>query len=156
MENCEGGSLLDRINLLLESDKSFTTDQAAFILRQLMLALVYAHKNNIVHRDIKLENVLFIKKNVTDLKLKLIDFGLSKYVEKGVKRMKDKLGTCYYIAPEVLKGDYNEKCDIWSCGVLLYILLIGMPPFFSDVEGDDSMIYKKILAFDYSFNNKCK
>ena len=153
MEYCQGGSLFDRINSLLAKNKCFTTDQAAEILRQVTLALNYAHSNKIVHRDIKLENILFLNNNENDFRLKLIDFGLSKYFDK--KRMREKQGTCYYISPEVLNGSYNEKCDIWSCGVLLYIMLIGYPPFFSEIEGDDEEIYKKILKYDFTFDNKC-
>jgi calcium-dependent protein kinase len=154
MEFCEGGSLFDRINLLLSKNKCFTADQAAEIIRQIIIALNYAHANNIVHRDIKLENILFLNKDENDFRLKIIDFGLSKYFD-GKRRMKEKQGTIYYISPEILKGNYDEKCDIWSSGVLLYIMLIGVPPFFSEIEGDDESIYKKIKACDYKFENKC-
>jgi calcium-dependent protein kinase len=156
MEYCQGGSLLERLNSLLENNKTFTTDQSAFILRQIMLGLHYAHSNNIVHRDIKLENIMFNDKNITNLNLKIIDFGLSKFYHDGINKMEEKLGTCMYMSPEILNGNYTEKCDIWACGVLLYLLLIGIPPFFSEVEGDNEIIYKKISKIDFQFNNKCK
>ncbi len=156
MEHCKGGSLLDRINSLLEQNKCFSEDEAALIIRQILSALNYAHQSGIVHRDIKLENVLFLEENPSSLLVKLIDFGLSAFFEKGIKTMKEKLGTCYYISPEVLNGNYNEKCDIWACGVLLYILLIGVPPFSGDVDNEEEVMYEKIKRFDYSFNNKRK
>lgn len=156
MEHCEGGSLLERINLYLEKNKCFTTDQAAEILREIILGLSYAHSNKIVHRDIKLENILFLNKDLSDNRLKIIDFGLSKNFESQIMRMKEKQGTSMYMSPEVIKGNYNAKCDIWSCGVILYIMLIGYPPFYSEVEGNDDEIFKKILNYEYKFNNKCK
>lgn len=156
MEYCEGGSLLDRMNDLIRKDLAFTTDQAAEITRQIVSGLHYAHSNKIVHRDIKLENVLFVSNDPMDLRIKIIDFGLSKYFEKGMRRMNEKQGTCYYMAPEVLKGFYSEKCDLWSVGCLLYILLIGVPPFFSDTDGDDKQIYEKVSKVDFSFKNNCK
>jgi calcium-dependent protein kinase len=76
-----------------------------------------------VHRDLKPENILFNAQGV----LKLVDFGTSKDVAKG--KMRNTYGTAYYIAPEVLQGDYDIKCDIWSCGVILYIFFTGKPPF---------------------------
>lgn len=155
MENCEGGSLLDRINTLLDNNKCFTSKQSADILKQIVSGLKYAHENGVVHRDIKLENILLLGKDLNDTRIKIIDFGLAKSFEQSVQRMKEKQGTCIYMSPEILKGNYNEKCDIWACGVLLYIMLIGTPPFFSDTEGNDEEIYKKILNIDYRFSNKC-
>jgi len=92
-------------------------------MKCLLEAVCYLHSKKIVHRDIKPENVVFNDKNI----LKLVDFGTSK-VLKG-KNMRTTHGTPYYIAPEVLKEHYNEKCDLWSCGVILYILISGIPPF---------------------------
>ena len=75
----------------------------------------------------KPENLLLEEDNI-DSNIKVIDFGTSKLF-KSNEHMKEKYGTPYYIAPEVLKKDYNEKCDVWSCGVILYIMLSGHPPF---------------------------
>ena len=83
------------------------------------------HCKNIVHRDIKPENFLL---DGSDLNLKLIDFGLSTYLPDG-ERLKDRQGTPYYIAPEVISKDSDNKCDAWSCGVILYAMLCGRPPF---------------------------
>jgi calcium-dependent protein kinase len=86
------------------------------------------HCKGIVHRDIKPENLLV---DSADNTLKLMDFGLSIRLLKGQK-LRDRQGTPYYMAPEVLSKSYDHKCDIWSCGVVLYIMLCGRPPFNAD------------------------
>lgn len=96
-------------------------------MRQVINAVLYCHLNGIVHRDIKADNILFVRQDINS-PIKLIDFGISVKFEKDTK-LKDKTGTVLYIAPEVISGSYDEKCDIWSCGVLLYILFCGTPPF---------------------------
>jgi calcium-dependent protein kinase len=94
----------------------------------------------ICHRDLKPENILLDSKN--DNQIKVIDFGTSQKFEKG-KKMTQTYGTAYYIAPEVLNQEYDEKCDIWSIGVILYILLIGKPPFDGDRDEDIIRAVKK-------------
>ena len=93
-----------------------------------MQAVNYMHCKGYVHRDIKPENLLI---DGSDNSLKLIDFGLSIRLPEGQK-LRDRQGTPYYLAPEVLNKCYDNKCDIWSCGVILYILLSGRPPFNAD------------------------
>ena len=80
-----------------------------------------------MHRDLKPENIIFQNKEKNS-NLKIIDFGTCRKFDP-LKKMNKKLGTPYYIAPEVLSENYDEKCDVWSCGVILYILLCGYPPF---------------------------
>jgi len=87
----------------------------------------YLHSKNIMHRDLKPENILLEESGEFD-KIKLIDFGESLEYTKGEK-YSDMVGTPYYIAPEVLNKSYDEKCDMWSVGVITYILLSGTPPF---------------------------
>ena len=96
-------------------------------MKCLLSAIVYCHKYNIVHRDLKPENLLY-ESSKKDANLKVIDWGTSKIADPN-EVMKQKFGTPYYIAPEVLEGNYTEKCDIWSLGVILYIMLCGYPPF---------------------------
>ena len=104
-------------------------------MEQVFAGINYCHMKHIVHCDLKPENLL-LETNVsssdlggkTKFKVKLIDFGTSQKFE-GDTKLTERYGTPYYIAPEVLKKNYNEKCDIWSLGVILYILLVGYPPF---------------------------
>ena len=157
MELCEGGDLFQKINELAEKDKSFSEKEAVKIFKQLMSAVSYCHSQGICHRDLKPQNIVFLNKN-PDSPIKIIDFGLSKIfgeikpIMKGNKVEKNilslRVGTAYYMAPEVLQGNYDNKCDIWSCGVILYILLCGYPPFDGETEKD---IYKAILSKKYEF-----
>ena len=149
MEQCKGGELFDRIIARVESGQMYTEKQAANIFKQIMYAISYCHDQKICHRDMKAENVLFLGKE-DDSPIKVIDFGLSKIFKEGdkIKKMTTRVGTAYYVSPEVLKGNYDERCDIWSCGVLLYILLSGNPPFNGATDMD---IYKAVARKKYSF-----
>lgn len=96
-------------------------------MKQVLSGVLYCHTKNIVHRDLKPQNILF-ESQEKNSKLKIIDFGTSQIFDPS-KKMKLKIGTPYYVAPEVLRHSYDNKCDIWSCGVILYVLLCGYPPF---------------------------
>lgn len=142
MEFAEGGELYDQIYRL----KNFEEKHAAIIMQQLLSSVCYMHSKGIVHRDLKPENIMLESKSSEDLSVKLIDFGTSNFVKLNQK-LSMKVGTPYYIAPEVLKTSYNNKCDIWSLGVIMYILLFGSPPF----DGpDDQSILKKVKIGKYS------
>ncbi|CAG9335416.1 unnamed protein product [Blepharisma stoltei] len=132
MENCKGGELFGEIL----KRQNFNELQAAQIMCQLFSAVSYLHEHCIAHRDIKPENILLEEQGDIS-NIKLIDFGASERFTKGVP-IEGTLGTAYYISPEVLSGTYNEKCDLWSCGVILYILLCGRPPF--DGKTDEEII----------------
>ena len=123
-----------------------------FYISNFFSGLWYLHDNKILHRDIKLENIMISnieKDNKTGEDLfwiKIIDFGTAKIFEKN-KKERDVVGSSYYIAPEVLKQNYNEKCDTWSVGVILYMMLVGRAPF----DGkDDEEIICKINSADYN------
>jgi len=110
----------------------------------------YCHSKNIVHRDLKPENIL-LEQNKDFDQIKIIDFGTSLVFDPS-KRLDEKLGTPYYIAPEVLNKSYNEKCDLWSCGVISYIILSGQPPFNG---ASDQEIMKKVRAGKFAFSDTC-
>jgi calcium-dependent protein kinase len=101
--------------------------QAAKYAHQIVSAMRYCHSQNVVHRDLKPENILFQTKD-PDSQVVIIDFGTSRIV-KETEKMNKTFGTVYYIAPEVLEGQYTAKCDVWSVGIIIYILLSGMVPF---------------------------
>jgi calcium-dependent protein kinase len=109
-------------------------------------AINHCHSLDVCHRDIKPENILLGDNG----SLKLIDFGLSEQV-KNNKKMSTIVGTPYYIAPEVLKGKYNDKCDIWSLGVIMYILLSGYLPFGGDGA---AAVFEKVIEGKISFSQK--
>lgn len=108
------------------------------------------HKNKIIHRDLKPENIL-LESDMDFDQIKMIDFGTSMVYDPS-KPLEEKLGTPYYIAPEVLNKNYNFKCDIWSVGVITYILLSGNPPFNGST---DQEIMKKVRAGKYNFDDNC-
>ena len=162
MEECLGGTLFDRLLKKIEDDdETFTEKESAIIFKQIMSAICYCHNQGIVHRDLKMENILFLYKT-KDSPIKVIDFGLSESVqllpnnliemisgEKNINiSMTGAVGTPHYISPEVLQGTYNQKCDIWSAGVILYAMLSGTFPFDGN---NDKEIYKSILRKKYDF-----
>ena len=157
MEECKGGELFEKIAERAENNEMYSEKDTAGIMKQLMSAIEYCHNNGIVHRDLKPENLLYLKKgNEENNPIKIIDFGLSKSIghDKKSNRLSTKVGTPYYISPEILAGEYTKKCDIWSAGVIFYCLLSGDLPFngFSDAD-----IYSKIKKLQFDFpENKWK
>ncbi|ANM67379.1 calcium-dependent kinase-like protein [Arabidopsis thaliana] len=132
MELCGGGELFDKIDALVKSHSYYSEKDAAGIFRSIVNAVKICHSLDVVHRDLKPENFLFSSKDENAM-LKAIDFGCSVYIKEG-KTFERVVGSKYYIAPEVLEGSYGKEIDIWSAGVILYILLSGVPPFQTDAE----------------------
>ncbi|KAJ9180051.1 hypothetical protein P3X46_008344 [Hevea brasiliensis] len=125
MELCEQYTLYDRIN---KSNGGLCEGKSASIMKQLLNAIAHCHRFNIVHRDIKPDNILFDSGN----RVKLADFGSADWLGEE-RTMSGVVGTPYYVAPEVVMGrDYNEKSDVWSAGVVLYVMLAGIPPFYGE------------------------
>jgi calcium-dependent protein kinase len=150
MEECKGGEVFDRIIEHIQSKKMYSERDAANMFQQVMSSIKYCHNNGICHRDLKPENLLYLNAgSETDNPIKVIDFGLSQIFIN--RKLKTKVGTAYYVAPEILKGEYTEKCDIWSAGVILYIFLSGDPPFNG---ASDSAIYSKIAQMKFNFPDK--
>ncbi|CAM8943358.1 unnamed protein product [Rhodiola kirilowii] len=129
---------------LLSSDGPLPESQAADLAKSLVKALAHCHRMGVCHRDVKPENVLF----GFDGELKLADFGSAEWFGDG-RLMRGVVGTPYYVAPEVLMGrEYNEKVDVWSAGVILYVMLAGFPPF----NGDNaSEIFEAVVRGNLRF-----
>jgi len=148
MEECKGGEVFDRIIGHIQKKDMYSEKDASIILSQMMSAVEYCHNNGIAHRDLKPENLLYLNAGTEENNpIKVIDFGLSQVISPE-RKLKTKVGTAYYVSPEILQGSYSEKCDIWSAGVILYILLSGDPPFNGP---SDLTIYKKIAEMKYDF-----
>ncbi|GFZ20622.1 calcium-dependent protein kinase 17 [Actinidia rufa] len=128
MELCAGGELFDRII----AKGHYTERAAASLLRTIVQIVHSCHSMGVIHRDLKPENFLLLNKDENS-PLKATDFGLSVFYKQG-EQFKDIVGSAYYIAPEVLKRRYGPEVDIWSIGVMLYILLCGVPPFWAESE----------------------
>ncbi|KAL7214015.1 hypothetical protein ACSBR1_026440 [Camellia fascicularis] len=145
MELCEGGELLDRI---LSRGGRYTEKDAKAIVIQILSVVAFCHLQGVVHRDLKPENFLFTTRD-EDAPMKLIDFGLSDFIRPD-QRLNDIVGSAYYVAPEVLHRSYSLEADIWSIGVITYILLCGSRPFWARTE---SGIFRSVLRADPNFDD---
>ncbi|XP_048225805.1 CDPK-related kinase 7 isoform X2 [Ricinus communis] len=148
MELCTGGELLDRI---LSRGGKYSEEDAKTVMVQILNVVAYCHVQGVVHRDLKPENFLFSTKEESS-PLKAIDFGLSDYVKPDSfadERLNDIVGSAYYVAPEVLHRSYGTEADMWSIGVIAYILLCGSRPFWARTE---SGIFRAVLKADPSFD----
>uniref|UniRef100_A0A6N2N5Y1 non-specific serine/threonine protein kinase n=1 Tax=Salix viminalis TaxID=40686 RepID=A0A6N2N5Y1_SALVM len=145
MELCSGGELFDRI-----VQKGHYTEKKAAELARLIVGVVEAcHSLGVMHRDLKPENFLFVSQE-EDSSLKTIDFGLSVFFRPG-DTFTDVVGSPYYVAPEVLRKLYGPKCDVWSAGVIVYILLSGVPPFWDESEQG---IFEQVLKGELDFESE--
>jgi serine/threonine protein kinase len=142
-----GGELFDVIVNETTPTGCLDERKACRVIKSLLEAVNYLHENDIVHRDIKPENILFESKH-EDSAIKLIDFGLSRLHTQDEGLMCNPVGTAYYMSPELLKGKYNKACDVWSIGVVAYILLCGYPPFNGPTHDD---IFDHIKRGEYKF-----
>lgn len=151
MECMEGGELFQRIQERAEG--AFTEREAAQIMRDICKAVAHLHSMNIVHRDLKPENLLYSKKDSSGI-LKLTDFGFAKET-LNFNSLQTPCYTPYYVAPEVLGPEkYDKACDMWSLGVIMYILLCGFPPFYSNQGLAISPgMKKRIRTGQYDFPN---
>lgn len=142
MECCEGGELFDRI----KERGSYSEKDASVILKQICQGIAYMHENHIAHCDLKPDNFLFLTPDQNSI-IKIIDFGMSKFIQKR-KYFQVICGTPYYCAPEVIKGRYSENCDMWSFGVVMFVMLFGYPPFYA--ETDDKIFQAIQRGFDHT------
>ncbi|CAI5932590.1 unnamed protein product [Closterium sp. NIES-65] len=139
-----GGMLYDGI----KAEGSYSEQRAAGMVRQIVQAVQYMHERGVVHRDLKLENFLLLHSG-ENASLMAIDFGLSTFFQPG-QRFKDVVGSAYYVAPEVLRRHYGSECDVWSVGVITYMLLCGTPPFW-DVSEEG--ICEAVLKGEYEMSS---
>lgn len=149
-ELCTNGELFDHLNSVV----TISEKRARKIMKQVMEALVHCHSLGVVHRDIKPENILLDK----DFNVKVTDFGFAKELQTG-ERLYEVCGTPGYLAPELLKAGmverdecdgYGQEVDVWACGVVLYTLLVGFPPFWHRKQ---LMMIRQIMEAKYSFNS---
>mmetsp|Transcript_81010 Transcript_81010/g.234893 ORF Transcript_81010/g.234893 Transcript_81010/m.234893 type:complete len:594 (-) Transcript_81010:163-1944(-) len=149
-ECCEGGELYFR----LQKRGVYTDADAAEATRQMLRAVGYLHAHSIVHRDLKLENFLYENNESQDIppQLKLIDFGFAKIWDPSTLMMAS-CGSIAYVSPDVLSGrGYTNKCDLWSLGVIVWMLLAGYPPF----HGDEKLMMSKIKAGEADWSHKSR
>ncbi|XP_076681652.1 calcium/calmodulin-dependent protein kinase I isoform X2 [Andrena cerasifolii] len=144
MELVTGGELFDRI----VEKGSYTEKDASGLIRQVLEAVDYMHVQGVVHRDLKPENLLYYSPD-EDSKIMISDFGLSKMEDSGI--MATACGTPGYVAPEVLaQKPYGKAVDVWSIGVISYILLCGYPPFYDE---NDANLFAQILKGEFEFDS---
>jgi len=141
LEICSGGDLYTR--------DPYSEEQAAKIVRSLLSAVAYLHDHDIIHRDLKFENIMFSDPR-PEAEIKLIDFGLSQKFARN-EHLKDAVGTVYTMAPELLAGDYDTKADVWSVGVIAFMLLSSSLPFYGK---DRVHVIKKIITGKFSFSSR--
>ena len=150
MEKCSGGNLFYKIMERINLEKLFDERILSKVFWQITSAINYCHHKGLCHRDIKPENICFINLgNMENNPVKIIDFGFGRFISPK-KKLSSEVGTALYVAPEVLQHDYNEKCDIWSIGVILFFIIAGKPPFYGK---NNAEIQKKILSIDYKFDD---
>lgn len=144
MELCLGGELFDRIQKV----GHYSERDCAKLIRAVLSGLQHMHHNKVAHCDVKPDNFLFVD-DAEDADIKIIDFGLSKFVPPSTY-LRSFCGTPYYVAPEVLHGKFNEACDLWSVGVVCFVMLFGYPPF----HANPKKYGKKTDAHIYSLVQK--
>eukprot|EP00486_Rosalina_sp_Unknown_P013733 CAMPEP_0201593262 /NCGR_PEP_ID=MMETSP0190_2-20130828/190925_1 /ASSEMBLY_ACC=CAM_ASM_000263 /TAXON_ID=37353 /ORGANISM="Rosalina sp." /LENGTH=1132 /DNA_ID=CAMNT_0048052393 /DNA_START=23 /DNA_END=3421 /DNA_ORIENTATION=- len=141
---CDGGDVFERIL----KQKTFSEKEAAHVVRKVSEGLLHVHENKIIHRDLKPDNLMYLTKDENS-NIMIIDFGLAGDATNGP--LSTPCGTAHYVAPEVLSSKpYNAKADMWSLGVIIYMLLCGFPPFF-DAQGNQKRLYKLIKLGKYRF-----
>jgi serine/threonine protein kinase len=146
MELCRGGDVLDE----LHAEKKIKEKEVKTVIMKLLSALSHLHSLGLMHRDIKLENLLYNHRE-EGKEVMLCDFGMGKQFQKGTVMTGNAEGSIYYVAPEVLMGEYTEACDLWSAGIATYMLLSGRTPF---KGATDEETVNKIVDADVQFDEQ--
>lgn len=155
LEMMKGGELFD----IIADRGRLSEQQASQVMRDIVTGVQYLHSCDVVHCDIKPENILCKEKNEWPLQVKLCDFGLSSFIDRALassngtdKTMNTMIGTPGYVAPEVIKREpYGPPVDMWSCGVVLYVMLSGKMPFYGR---SDIQVLQRTVAAQYDFPDK--
>jgi len=139
----------------LEQSGRFKEKTAAYVIKQVLLATKHLHDRGICHRDLKPENILVENNSESHPQIRIIDFGFAQYFDRDKNGgygsfFTSRAGSPYYMAPEVIQGNYDYKCDLWSIGVITYVLIAGYPPFNSD---NDAKLFRQIELCDYEFHD---
>lgn len=129
----------DLFDKIKDNGGRINEQKTKIIIKQLLEGIFYLHSNNIIHRDLKLSNILFYGK-----KLKIIDFGVSIIANQN-DLLEDEIGTFGFMSPEMIQGCYNRECDIWAVGCITFIMLFGFNPFNIKSNNDRNEIYKNVL-----------
>ncbi|KAH9787328.1 CDPK-related kinase 3 [Citrus sinensis] len=144
---CDACEDVNNVYIVMEGGR-YTEEDAKAIVVQILSVVAFCHLQGVVHRDLKPENFLFTSGR-DDADMRLIDFGLSDFIRPD-ERLNDIVGSAYYVAPEVLHRSYSLEADIWSIGVISYILLCGSRPFWARTE---SGIFRAVLRSDPNFDD---
>lgn len=146
-EHYTGGELFDKILVHATPDGCLPEDKVSGIIKQVLKAVSYLHEQDFVHRDLKPENILF-ESSEESSSIRLIDFGFACHHSQDEPKMASRVGTCIYMSPELIRGNYDRASDIYSVGVIAYILFCGYAPFNGN---DDREVANAILAGEYTF-----
>lgn len=142
-ELMSGGELFDRI----VEKESYSEREAAETIRPIVDSIHYCHSQGIIHRDLKPENLLYESRDEKSI-IKISDFGLARFLQND-EQASTACGTPGYVAPEIIEGKgYGEEVDLWSIGIILYIMLCGFPPFYND---NHTELFQQIVNLDYEF-----
>mmetsp|Transcript_3614 Transcript_3614/g.7467 ORF Transcript_3614/g.7467 Transcript_3614/m.7467 type:complete len:588 (-) Transcript_3614:158-1921(-) len=152
MEYCQGGELLQKMAKAHEKKERLSELFVATLMKQLLSALSYIHKQRVIHKDLKPENIMFLEDSM-ETQCKLIDFGLAEMFEQDTGVSSNAAGTALYMAPEVYQRRFNFKCDVWSAGVIMYILLTGRLPYMGKTVDE---VKAKVLSEKIPFDRDCK
>jgi calcium-dependent protein kinase len=149
LENCIGGNLLDKMIERENMGKTLSEKESASIFKQILSAIYYLHAKKFVYGNLQPENILFVNESINS-DIKLIDFSKAQVLPgEKEKKLNKVVGIAMFMAPEMILHEYDEKCDIWSLGVLLYMMLCGLPPFMgiSDNDVKESILQGKFIFF---------
>jgi serine/threonine protein kinase len=148
MEHCRGGDLMGHIKRSIKMNEPLGEDFINNIIRQVLCALAFMHNKRIIHKDIKPENIMLYDSKANERKptVKIIDLGLSEMFSLDQEFSSTVAGTAYFMSPEIFRPPFNQKCDVWACGVITFFMLTGFLPFFGSSVGEvkSNVLYRRL------------